>query len=443
MPETLNPIARKLKSFFGRSDATLKEALRALSPEELASIIESLTFRERRRVVSLISEERLAQVLTHVGPHASRDMLKRLSSEKILRLIGFLESDDVADIIQKLDIHQQERIIQVLKKSDPKKVLQLLLHEEDTAGGLMKTEILKAGREKTVEEVRRAIGSSRIADTTAVFVTDPDGRLVGRVSLIRLVTAKSGAKLEDIMQGDPFFVPSRLPQEDVVALFEEQDVLEAPVVDPRGKLLGVITADDILDVIEEEHTEDVSRLVGTSEDERISDPWFIAFRRRIPWLFVNLFTASFAAWVVTNFESMIARIAVLAALMPVVAGLGGNSASQSLGVTLRALALGEFHAWSALRVLWRQVVVGVVNGLLLGGIMSGVVWWWTKNATLSGVVIAAMMTNILLGSLLGVAVPLTLKRLKVDPAMASSVFLTATTDAAGFFVFLSLATLFL
>lgn len=443
MPETLNPIAKKLKSFFGRSDAILNEALRALSPEELASIIESLTPRERQRAVSLVSEERLAQVLTHVGPHASRDLLGRLSVEKLLRLIGFLESDDVADVIQKLDERKKDRVIQALRKSDPKKVLQLLVHEEDTAGGLMKTEVLKASRERTVEEVRRAVGGSRIADATSVFVTDPDGRLVGRVSLIRLVAAKPGAKLEDLMQKDPFFVPSSLPQEDVVSLFEEQDALEAPVVDARGKLLGVITADDILDVIEEEHTEDLSRLVGTSEDERISDPWFVAIRRRLPWLFVNLFTASFAAWVVANFESMIARVAVLAALMPVVAGLGGNSASQSLGVTLRALALGEFHSWSVLRVLWRQVVVGILNGLLLGGIMAGIVFWWTGNATLSAVVIAAMLMNILLGSLLGVAVPLTLKRLNIDPAMASSVFLTATTDAAGFFAFLGLATIFL
>lgn len=443
MPVTSNPITERLKGFFRREDAILREALRALSSEEMASVIDGLNPREQQRVIALISEEKLAGVIGHLGPHSSKNVVPKLSHEKVLRLMGYLESDDIADLIQQLSGKTKERVILSLRRADPKKVLPLLGFEEDTAGGLMKSEVLKSEREHTVEEARRTMAGSRIQDATSVFVTDHDGRLVGTVSLIRVASAKPGLKLGDIMKRDPVYIPVSMPQEDVVNFFEEHDVLEAPVIDARGKLLGVITADDILDVIEEEFSEDLSRFVGTSEDERITDPAIVAVRRRLPWLIVNLFTASFAAWVVTNFESMIAQLAILAALMPVVAGLGGNSASQTLGVSLRALALGELHSWSVWRVLWRQVIVGVSNGLILGGAMAALVVWWTGNSILAVVVLGAMLANILLGSLIGFAVPVALHRMKVDPALASSVFLTATTDAAGFFAFLGLASLFL
>lgn len=443
MPVTRNPLTERLKGFFGRGDAILKEALRALNPEELASVIDGLNPREQQQVISLISEEKLAEAIGHLGPHTSQNIIPKLSHEKVLRLIGYLESDDIADLIQQLDAKKRERVVWSLKKSDPKKVLPLLGHEEDTAGGLMKSEVLKGERSLTVEEARRNLAGSRIQDATSVFVIEHDGRLVGAVSLIRVASSKPGMKLGDIMTRDPLYVPVTMPQEDVVNFFEEHDVLEAPVIDARGKLLGVITADDILDVIEEEFSEDLSRLVGVSEDERITDPAMVAVRRRLPWLIVNLFTASFAAWVVTNFESMIAQLAILAALMPVVAGLGGNSASQTLGVSLRALALGELHSWSVWRVLWRQVIVGISNGLILGSVMAALVVWWTGNGILAAVVLGAMLANILLGSLIGFVVPVALHKMKVDPALASSVFLTATTDAAGFFAFLGLASLLL
>jgi len=443
MPVTRNPLTERLKSFFGRGDAILREALRALSAEEMASVIDGLNSREQQQVISLISEEKLADAIGHLGPHSSKNIIPKLSHEKVLRLIGHLESDDIADLIQQLDDKKKERVITALRKSDPKKVLPLLGFEEDSAGGLMKSEVLKGEREQTVEEARGILAGSRIQDATSVFVTDHDGRLVGAVSLIRVASAKPGMKLGDIMKRDPLYVPVTMPQEDVVNFFEEQDVLEAPVIDARGRLLGVITADDILDVLEEEFSEDLSRLVGVSGDERITDPAMVAVKLRLPWLIVNLFTASFAAWVVTNFESTIARLAVLAALMPVVAGLGGNSASQSLGVSLRALALGELHSWSTWRVLWRQVILGLTNGLILGSIMASLVVWWTGNGILAFVVLGAMLANILLGSLIGFAVPAALHRMKVDPALASAVFLTATTDAAGFFAFLGLASIFL
>lgn len=438
-----SPISDKLKQFFGRSDTALREVLRALSPEELATVIEGLPDKEQRRVFALLPDEKLALVLTHLHAPTLERLLSGASHEKILRLIGFLESDDVADLIQSLDAKKREKLVGALRRSDPKRVLPLLGYEEDTAGGLMKSEVLRAEWTDTVAEARKKIAGSRIADGTSLYVVEPDGRLAGRISLIRLVAAAPDKKLGEVMQKEPPFLPSVMPRDEVVAFFQEHDLLEAPVVDARGKLLGLITADDVLDAVEEEFSEDLSRFVGVSEDEHITDPALSAARRRLPWLIVNLFTAGVAALVVARFEPTIERVAILAALMPVVAGLGGNSATQTLSVTVRAIALGELHAWSTWRVLWRQFLVGLMNGAAVGGLMALVVRQWTGNAVLAAVVFAAMLFNILLGCLIGVAVPVVLRRLRFDPALASSVFLTATTDAMGFLAFLGLASLYL
>ncbi len=444
MPVTLHPLAEKLKSLFVREDAVLREALQALPPEELANVVNGLGPRERQRVFRLLSDEKFGHALRHLSPHVRTVVAARLSAERTSALMAHLESDEIADLIPALDRRTRERVIAALKKSDPKKVLPLLGFESETAGGLMKSEVLRIESGQTVEDVRKLIGGMlNHHKATTLYVADPDGVLAGTVSLVRFATSPPTALIRDIMHDRPVSVPVTMPQEDVLRVFSERDVLELPVVDSRGRLLGVITADDVFDVLKREMAEDLSRFSGVSEDERITDPASLAVRRRLPWLILNLGTAILAAWVVTWFQPTISRFVILAAMMPIVAGMGGNAVTQTLGVSIRAIALGELHTWNTWKIIGRQMLAGGVNGLVTGLIMGVIAWAWTRNLELAGVLILAMAINLFIAGLGGVAIPVVMKRLRIDPALASTVFATTLTDVVGFFTFLGLATLLL
>lgn len=437
---TLSPLARTFKTFFARDAAILREALKAIRPEELAIIVNNLSVEEQLQVLQLLDDGKLARVIWEVSPHARKKLLAKLGRDRFLAFVGGLESDEAVDLIQLLDRRRKERVVEALRKSDPKRILPLLGFEEETAGGLMKTEFLRAESGRLVEDVRKGLSAApTLQKSSTVYVTDASGLLLGAVSLVRLATAAAGTRVDELLQRAPETLSPSMPQDEVIRVFSDLDAFELPVVDPRGKLIGVITADDMFDVIKESLTEDLSRFSGTSEDEHITDPAWLSIRRRLPWLVVNLGTAILAAAVVTRFQDVIAELVILAALMPIVAGMGGNAVTQTLGVSIRALALGQLHPVDLAKVVGRQMLTGAANGLVTGLIIGGIAYAWTKDMKLALVLVAAMTLNLFIAGLGGVLIPVTMKRLKIDPALASAVFATTLTDVVGFLAFLGLA----
>ena len=440
-----NPFSQTLKTFFGRDTSILREALKAIQPAELGVIINGLSEREQLQVLALLDEQKLARVLWEVSPHMRRRLLARIPSDSLTKLVAGMESDEAVDIIQLLDRRRKERVIEALKRHDPKKILPLLGFEEETAGGLMKSEYLRAESGKTVEEVRKSIAaaSGGTQKSSTVYVVDPQNFLVGAISLMRLATASSDSLIDDLAHAPPAKLPVGMSQDEVTQRFSDLDAIELPVVDARGKLLGVVTADDMLDVLKESLSEDLSRFSGTSEDEHVSDPAWLSIRRRLPWLLVNLATAVLAASVVAQFRDTISQLVILAALMPIVAGMGGNAVTQTLGVSIRALALHQLHAWDMWKIAFRQMLVGAANGCLTGIVMAGLAYLWTRDIQLAFVMVIAMTVTLFIAGLGGVLIPVTMKKMKIDPALASTVFATTLTDVVGFFTFLGLATILL
>ncbi len=439
----INPISNTLKAFFGRDAAILREALKAIQPAELGIIINGLSEREKIQVLALLEAQKLGRVLWEVSPHTRRRFLARMPSDRLATLVSGLESDEAVDIIQLLDRRRKDRIIEALKRNDPKKILPLLGFEEETAGGLMKSEYLRAESGKTVEEVRKAIAGSALQKASTVYVVDASNALVGAISLMRLATASPEILIDDLAHAPSAKIPAGMLQDEVTQMFSDLDAVELPVIDARGKLLGVVTADDVLDVLKESLSEDLSRFSGTSEDEHVSDPAWLSIRRRLPWLLVNLATAVLASFVVSQFKDTISQLVILAALMPIVAGMGGNAVTQTLGVSIRALALHQLHAWDVWKIAGRQMLVGAANGCLTGTVMAGLAYFWTGDIWLAFVMLIAMTANLFIAGLGGVLIPVTMKKLKIDPALASTVFATTLTDVVGFFTFLGLATILL
>ena len=440
---SLNPIAEKLKNLFVGSDDLLRGTLTALQPEELANFVNGLDARERQRVLRLIADESFAHLLPHLSPHVRERTGAGLKLERVLALMTYLESDEAADLIQALSPRVREQVIAGLKRADPKRILPLLGHEEETAGAMMKSEVLKVDDGKTIEEARKIVGDQiNHHKAAALYVTTADGLLLGSVSLVRLASASPAASVREVMQKtEPALVT--MPQEDLLRVFAERDAVEMPVADHKGRLLGVITADDVIDVMERSFSEDVAHFSGVSEDEHITDPTRLIVRRRLPWLIVNLATAILAASVVSLFNEAISKYVILAAMMPIVAGMGGNAVTQTLGVSIRAIALDELHTLNAAKIIGRQILAGGLNGLATGTIMGAVAYAWTRNHRLGLVLMAAMTINLLIAGLGGVIIPVAMKRLRIDPALASTVFATTLTDVVGFMAFLGLASVFL
>ncbi len=447
VPTPHKTLGHRLKAaLFGGGDDLLLELVPKVGDDELVHTIDQLSVKNKMRVLRALSAKRRVKIILDMSDYSVETVMPQLQFEELIELIDAAQSDDAADIIQWLDKSMRKKITEHLREEgDTHGLLPLLVFDEQSAGGRMKSETLKFCGTRTVEEVRRLISSDAQARQKShyLYVVDKTDTLLGRLSLIKLVQAEGNKTIVDIMDPKVVALPASMDQEDVAILFDEQSAIELPVISHRNKLLGVITADDIFAVMEEEHSEDVSRMAGVHEDAHISDPIWLSARRRIPWLGVNLITAMLAATVVSFFQGTIERVVILAAFMPVVAGMGGNAAQQSLAVTVRAMAVGEFRHLRIMKVVAKEVLVGTMNGFLAGviaGLLSAI---WTGNPTIGIVIVLAMTVNLFMAGLVGVAVPLTMRAMKADPALASTVFITATTDIFGFFALLGLATILL
>lgn len=421
--------------------------LTKVRPPDIANLILDLGERDQIAVYSILmrqGNEIAAETLSHLEPELAANILKSLSSQQISEILQDLASDDAAEFISALPEELAEEVLNLMRVKDSEEVQELLQHEDETAGRIMTPNVFSLDENLSVSEAIHAIQTG--TDLEMVFylyVVDDRNHLVGVVSLRQLLTVPPSTPLKKIMSADLISVTTDTDQEEVARQVALYDLLAIPVVDNQNKLVGMITVDDIIDVIQEEATEDILHLAGVNTDDHVYTSRWQSFKKRIPWLAVNLGTAMIAAQVVAYYEETIARFSFLAVFLPVVAGLGGNAGTQTLTVTVRGLALGEI-SWSTSRsAVLKELLLGLLNGLLIGLLAGGIAYVWMSNLVLSIILAAAMWVNLFFAGVVGTLIPLILKKLKVDPAIASSMLLTTVTDIVGFFAFLYLALKFL
>ena len=427
--------------------ANLQNLLQKQHPADLGQIFGELHDAERAAAFTVLVERqpKLAmESLSELGPERGAALLAGRSAEEIAKLLQEIPSDDAAALVDYLPDDLSNEVLELMRRRESGQVESLLDYAEQTAGRIMNPNVFALSEDLTVGEAISALQNAiNVEMVFYLYVVDGRRHLVGVTSLRRLLLVAPETPLKRIMTPDVFSVRVDTDQEEAARLVASYNLLAIPVVDEENKLAGVITVDDVIDVLKDEATEDLYRLAGVSGDERIETPAWEALKKRLPWLGVNLVTAFVAASVVAAFEHTISQATALAVFMPIVAGMGGNAGTQTLTVIVRGLALGELSWANARKALFKEAAIGLGNGVVLG-VVAGLVAWVTKGNPMLGLLLGmAMICNMLVASTAGTLVPLGLKAAKVDPALASSVFITTFTDVVGFASFLGLATIFL
>ncbi|HVT48165.1 MAG TPA: magnesium transporter [Vicinamibacterales bacterium] len=425
----------------------LLNLLQKQHPADLAQIFAELPDRERHAAFNILVERngRLAmEALSELGPEKGAELLALRSAEDIARLSQEIASDDAAALVDQLPEELSTAVLELIRPKPGGGVTELLEYEEQTAGRLMNPNVFALSEDLTAGEAITALQTARDVEMVFyLYVVDERRHLVGVVSLRRLLLVPPDTPLKRIMTSDIYSARVDTDQEEVARQVASYNLLAIPVVDAENKLVGLITVDDVIDVIKDEATEDVYRLAGVSRDDGILTPPKESLRRRLPWLLVNLLTAFIAASVVGLFSHTIDRVVALAVFMPVVAGMGGNAATQTLAVVVRGIALGELTWSNARHALIKEGLVGLGNGVAIGLVGAVLVWVVTRGDWPLGLILmAAMIINMFVAAIAGTLIPLGLRVLKIDPALASSVFITTFTDVFGFLSFLGLATIF-
>jgi magnesium transporter len=428
------------------ASANLLNLLQKQHPADLAQIFSELPDKDREAAFSLLAERngRLAmEAISELGPENGAALLATRSAEEIAKLAQEIPSDDAAALIDYLPEELSAAVLDLMRPKESGVVENLLEYDEQTAGRIMNPHVFALAEDMTVGEAITELQTNRDVEMVFyLYVVDERRHLVGVVSLRRLLLVAPETPLKRIMTADLISARVDMDQEEVARQVASYNLLAIPVVDEENKLVGVITVDDVIDVIKDEATEDIMRLAGVASDERAFTPAGESLRKRLPWLGVNLITAFLATLVVAYFEGTIARITALAVFMPIVAGMGGNAATQTLTVIVRGIALGELTWSNSRKALLKEMAVGVGNGLVLGVVAAAVVWLTRGNPVLGAVLGMAMIINMFVAAAAGTLVPLGLRAANIDPALASSVFITTMTDVFGFFSFLGLATIF-
>jgi magnesium transporter len=428
--------------------ANLVNLLQKQHPADLAQVFSDLPDKERHAAFTLLAERnsKLAmEGLSELGPEAGAPLLADRSSDEIVKLLQELPSDDAAALINYLPEDLSADILELMQKRPAGgDVGDLLEYEERTAGRIMNPKVFALAEDMTAGESITAVQGSRDVEVVFyLYVIDVRRHLVGVVSLRRLLLVSPETPLKRIMTTDLISVRANTDQEEVARQVASYNLLGIPVVDDENKLVGVITVDDVIDVIKDEATEDVYRLAGVTGDDRVFTSAADSLRKRLPWLLVNLATAFLAASVVALFAKTIDAVVALAIFMPVVAGMGGNAATQTLTVIVRGIALGELTWGNSRKALFKEAAVGLGNGVACGLVGAVVVWLFNGDRMLAGILMMAMVINMFVAATAGTMIPLALRAMKIDPALASAVFITTLTDVFGFLSFLGLASVFL
>ncbi|KEO55154.1 magnesium transporter [Thioclava pacifica] len=425
--------------------ARLSELLEPLHAADIADLLEQISGSERRKILRLWGREIDGEILTEIDEGIREEVLESLPPEVLAEAVRELDSDDVVDLIEDLEEPQQEAILDALDDTDRAAVEKSLAYPEYSAGRLMQREVVTAPEHWTVGETIDFLRSAEwLPDQFYhVILVDPAYHPLGNVTLGRILSAPRASKLLDICEEEFRTISAYQEEGDVAYAFNQYHLISAPVVDEDDRLVGVITIDDAMSVLDEEHEEDILRLAGVGEESAISDTVMETVRQRLPWLFVNLLTAILASGVISLFEGTIQQLVALAVLMPIVASMGGNAGTQTLTVAVRALATRDLTESNVWRVVRREAVVGLLNGLAFAIVMGIVAAFWFSGAQLGIVIALAMVINLVVAALSGILIPLALEKLGADPALASGTFVTTMTDVVGFFAFLGLASILL
>lgn len=436
-----NDVAAILYAVDRDDQKRLTDLLDPLHAADIADLLEQLNAYDRRRLIKLYDREFDGDILSELDEALREEIMAALRPDVLAEAVRDLETDDVVDLVEDLDEPQQEAILEVLEDADRVAVEQALAYPEHSAGRLMQREVVTAPEHWTVGQ---AIDYLRRAEELPeqfyhVILVDPRMRPLGNVTLGKLMSSHREVKLLDLVEEVFEIIPVTQDEEDVAYAFNQYHLISAPVVDEDERLVGVITIDDAMVVLDEEHEEDILRLAGIAEEASLSDSIVAAAKGRALWLAVNLLTAIMASMVIDLFSKTIDQMVALAVLMPIVASMGGNAGTQTMTVTVRALATRDLTAQNALRVVMREVSVGIVNGALFGVLMALVAAVWFGIPMLAVVIGLAMLGTHIAAALGGIVIPMALDRMNIDPALASGPFVTTVTDVIGFFAFLGLA----
>ncbi|MCD6326334.1 magnesium transporter, partial [bacterium] len=421
----------------------LKEFCEESHPADVAESLYGLEPEQLSKILSLLESELAAEIFGRLEEHQQVEFADAVVPEKVADLIEEMDPDDGADLLRELDHEHAARILNLVPEEEQEDVRLISSYPEDTAGAIMTTEYASLREDQTIADSLETLRRDAPDKETiySIYTVDSGGRLTGILSLKDLILAEPDKKVAEILERDVISMTAHSDQADVAKKMKDYDFLAMPIVDQANRLLGIVTFDDVMDVMDDEATEDMYYLASLNTDEKAFTSPLKSVRLRMPWLILNLGTAILAALTVSLFESTIAQYVALAVMMPIVAGMGGNAGAQTLTVIVRGLALGEVSLRGSRRALLKEMCVGMLNGMACGAIMGTLAGLWFKNLWVGLIMFTAMMINLVIAGLFGALVPLLLRALRLDPALGSSIFVTTATDVGGFFSFLGLASL--
>ena len=447
MPDTATQIQDQTLKVIGDAlqSGTMQRArriLNALHPAEIANLIEALPHSQRGIVWNMLDHDDDGEILLHVGDEVRSGLIDLMDSDALVSATEGLEIDDLADLIADLPDTVTQQALAGMDYQDRQRLEAVMAYDEDTAGGLMNTDTVTVRRDVTLDVVLRYLRTRGELPraTDSLFVVDRYDHYIGTLPLTKVLTSKPTELVRDILVDDVEAFSAQTEDHIIAKSFEDLDLLSAAVVDEDNKLIGRITVDDVVDVIREEAEHSVFSMAGLSEEEDLFGPVVASTRRRAIWLGVNLATAFLAAWVISLFQPTLEKIIVLAVLIPVVASMGGIAGSQTLTLVIRGIATGQVGKSNSKLLLFKELAVGFLNGMVWAIVVALVVMLWFKDIKMGGIIAAAMAANLICAALAGVTIPIILRKLKIDPALAGGVVLTTITDVVGIFAFLGLAT---
>jgi magnesium transporter len=443
--EPLSPIERLNAAMDSGELRQVRHTLNnSMRPVEIAHLLDKSPPKERQLLWGLVNKDLEGDVLQHLGYDVQAEILSRMETREVLEITEGLDIDDMADLLQQLPERIMRELLQTMDIQNRTRVEQVLSYDEDTAGGLMNTDTVTIRPDITVETALRYIRRHKeIPDMTdSLFVVSRKDAYIGILPLTKLLVSDPDIMVREIMTTDIEPIEATMTDSEVAQLFEQHDLVSAPVVDEQGNLLGRITIDDVVDVIREDADHSLMSMAGLGEDADTFAPLMRTTRNRAIWLGVNLLTAFVASAVIGVFEDTIEKVVALAVLMPIVASMGGIAGSQTLTLVIRGQALGHLERSNIAWLLNRELVAGALNGLLWAAVVAAVAIIWFQDIYIGGIIAAAIVINLIAGALAGTLLPIGLKAAGIDPALAGSVLLTTITDVVGFFAFLGLATYF-
>lgn len=445
--ETDNKYEILLRELLNLSQKEFDEYIEHVHPSDLLELINDdvLEF-DRKALLERLPDKLIADLLDEEEEEDKYELLLQIREDKRKRVIDEMSSDELVDMLNAIeDDEDKQEVIELLDQENQKEVQQLLSYDQYSAGGIMATEFITIYDNKTIRKVLAYLREikAEVENPFALYVTDRQHHLKGVLSLSNIVTADLDEMVLDVMNPNVITVHYKMDQEDVAREFEKYNFLAMPVIDDQNRIIGVITVDDIMEVITKEATADMLQMAGVHAEETVDSSITETIKSRLPWLLVNLLTAIFASGIVNYYTDTIGKVVVLAALNPIITGMGGNAGTQTLTLICRSIALGEIDKSNSLSTLFKEIISGIFNGFVVGMLVGTVGYVLSKNIWIGVIVGGSMLINMVVAVIAGFGIPLFLNKIKVDPAVASAVFVTTFTDAVGFTVFLGLATVFI